>query len=237
MRLVAPPASNSAQIAAKGSRVSLVDSAYRELKRRIMDNVYAPNSRFLEGDLADDLGMSRTPVREALIRLEKDGLIELTPRHGMRVLPLSAEDMRDIYDALTCLESTAAEMLARRKPGPDLLSSMEKAVTDMDDALARHDLDAWADADERFHRSLLENCGNRRIAAMAFGVWDVIRRARVLTLRLLPPPTQSNIEHRNLLDAVRAGDPKTARAIHERQRIRASRAIVDVLERFRLNDL
>lgn len=218
-------------------RTSRVEIAYRELKRRIMDNAYPPNGRVLESQLAEDLEMSRTPVREALIRLEKDGLIELTPRHGMRVLPLSAADMREIYDALTCLETTAAEMFAQSKPGAKMLKPMEDAVADMEKALARHDLDAWADADERFHRHLLENCGNRRIAAMAFGVWDVIHRARLLTLRLLPLPTQSNAEHRNLLKALHAGDPEAARKIHQRQRIRASQAIVGALERFHLNDL
>lgn len=219
------------------NRPSRVESAYSELKRRIMDNAYPPNRRFLENELARDLGMSRTPVREALIRLEKDGLIELTPRHGMRVLPLSPDDMREIYEALTCLETTAAEMFARRKPDDKTLRPMEKAVADMESALRKHDLDAWAEADERFHRYLLEQCGNRRIAAMAFGVWDIVHRARVLTLRLLPPPTKSNEEHRELVEALRKGDGKLARQVHERQRNRASMAIVEVLGRFHLNDL
>jgi DNA-binding GntR family transcriptional regulator len=221
----------------KQPRVSRVDTAYSELKRRIMDNAYPPNRRYLENELAAELGMSRTPVREALIRLEKDGLIELTPRHGMRVLPLSPEDMREIYEALTCLETAAAEMFAERKPDDKILRPMEKAVADMEAALDKHDLDSWAEADERFHRYLLEQCGNNRIAAMAFGEWDIVHRARVLTMRLLPPPSKSTEEHRTLLEALRQGNGKLARRIHDRQRRRASKAIVEILGRFHLNDL
>ena len=218
-------------------RISLVESAYKELKRRVVENVYAPNRRFLEQELAEDLGMSRTPVREALIRLEKDGLIELIPRQGMRVLPLSIEDMKNIYEALTYLEPAAAEMFAKRKPGNEELIPLKQAVLDMEQALVDHNLDNWAEADERYHRYLLEHCGNPRIALMALGVMDVVRRARFLSLHLLPPPKQSNKEHAALIVALHQGDHLTARSIHERQRKRASKVIIEALQRFHLNDI
>src|SRR5512141_1326949 len=89
---------------------SLVDIAYQTMRARILDNQWAPGYRALEQELAQELGMSRTPVREALIRLQKEGLVEVVPRHGMRVLPVSAADMRDIYEMLTALEPMAAEL-------------------------------------------------------------------------------------------------------------------------------
>ncbi len=212
-------------------RLTRVEIAYSELKSRIMDNLYPPNRRYLESELAEELGMSRTPVREALIRLEKDGLIELTPRHGMRVVPLSADDMREINEALTCLETAAAEMFARQRPSAEALIPLERAVHDMEVALDQLDLEAWANADERFHRYLLEKCGNRRIADMAFGVWDIVHRARMLAVRLLPAPVKSTKEHRELLEALRKSDPQAARSVHERQRVRANRELIRVLER------
>ncbi len=212
-------------------RTTRVEIAYGELKKRIMDNMYPPNRRYLESELADELGMSRTPVREALIRLEKDGLIELTPRHGMRVMPLSADDMREINEALTCLETAAAEMFARQRPTAEDLKPLEQAVVDMEAALERLDLEAWANADERFHRYLLEKCGNRRIAEMAFGVWDIVHRARMLAVRLLPAPVKSTKEHRELLEALRKCDPQAARTVHERQRVRANLELIRVLGR------
>jgi DNA-binding GntR family transcriptional regulator len=72
-------------------RIPLAEQAYRELKRRILDNELAPGAVLLEQELASLLGMSRTPVREAMVRLEKEGAVEIRPRHGMRVLPISAE--------------------------------------------------------------------------------------------------------------------------------------------------
>ena len=86
---------------------SMVDEAYRLMRSMILDNKWAPGHRALEQALAQELGMSRTPVREALIRLQKEGLVEVMPRHGMRVLPVSPDDMRDIYELLTAIEATA----------------------------------------------------------------------------------------------------------------------------------
>lgn len=218
-------------------RQSRVESAYGELKRRIMDNTYPPGHQALENDLANELQMSRTPVREALIRLQNEGLIALLPRQGMRVLPLSLRDMREIYEALTCLETAAAELAAARKPAAAELADMRQAVEEMDVALDSHDLDRWAEADERFHRLLLEKCGNRRIAALAFTMWDQVHRARMLSMRLLPLPRRSNHEHRALVDALAAGDVASAREIHHGQRVRASRDITDALSRFHVSTL
>jgi DNA-binding GntR family transcriptional regulator len=94
-------------------RVFSADRAYTEVRRRIIENEMPAGSVVLEQDLAQELGMSRTPVREAMIHLAKEGLVEVRPRHGFRVLPISAKDMVDIYEILTALESTAAATLAR----------------------------------------------------------------------------------------------------------------------------
>ena len=91
---------------------SLVDEAYHGIRRRILDNQWAPGFQAMEQEVALQLGMSRTPVREALIRLGKEGLVEVIPRRGMRVLPVSPNDMREIYEILTALECMAAELLA-----------------------------------------------------------------------------------------------------------------------------
>ena len=84
-------------------RRSLVDQAYQEIRKRILDNYYAPGHNVLELELAADLGMSRTPVREALVRLQNEGFVQLIPRHGMRVVPLSVHDLREMYEVLTSL--------------------------------------------------------------------------------------------------------------------------------------
>jgi len=217
--------------------VSLVEWAYQQLKSRILNNEYPPRFQALEGELADNLGISRTPVREALKRLESEGVVEVIPRRGMRVVPLSADDMREIYEVLAALETTAAELLARRRPGTTELAPMYRAVEDMDAALAADDLRAWAEADSVYHRTLLELCGNRRIAALAERMRDQIHRARLITLTLRPRPWKSNDEHREVLDAVSRGDAAAARQAHERHRARAGRLVAELLDEYPLRVL
>ncbi|MBU6485554.1 MAG: GntR family transcriptional regulator, partial [Betaproteobacteria bacterium] len=174
---------------------SLVVIAYRTMRARILDNRWAPGYRALEQELAQELGMSRTPVREALIRLQKEGLVEVIPRHGMRVLPVSADDMRDIYQVLTALESMAAELVARRKPSEAELAPLVDASRAMARALKANDLDAWAAADERFHRHLIELSGNQLLIDAVLNCWDRAHRARMVTLRMRPKPAHSTRDH------------------------------------------
>ncbi len=221
----------------KLQRVSLVDRTYREIKRRIMGNVYPPNLRVLEQDLAHQLGVSRTPVREALIRLQNEGLVEVQPRRGMRVIPISPDDMRDVYEVLMCLESRAAERLAERRPSKTELRPLIGAVEDMERALESGDLDSWAESDERFHRLLLELAGNSRLAAMALTVFDQVHRARMVTLRIRPLPRQSNRDHRALVEAILEGDGRKAAEIHRAHRHRAMLLLTELLKRYNLSEL
>ena len=101
---------------------SMVDDAYQSMRRKILDNLWAPGYQALEQEIALQLGMSRTPVHEALMRLSNEGLVAVIPRRGMRVLPVSPNDMKEIYEILTALECMAAEILAARQPSDMSLS-------------------------------------------------------------------------------------------------------------------
>src|SRR3954469_6790368 len=98
------------KVAAKASPRS-TEIAYLQIKQKILDNEYQPGSQVLEQDIAAALGLSRTPVREALVRLQQDGLLEIVPRHGVRISVLSPADMREIYEVLTTLEPAAVELV------------------------------------------------------------------------------------------------------------------------------
>jgi DNA-binding GntR family transcriptional regulator len=217
--------------------VSLVDEAYEQIRRRILDNAWPPGHRALEQEVAMALGMSRTPVREALLRLQADGLVEVIPRHGMRVLPVSPNDMREIYQILTALECMAAELLAARKPTDKALAPLVAASRAMDKALKADDLDAWAAADERFHAHLVELCGNRQLQATALNYWDRAHRARMFTLRLRPKPMNSTKEHMQMVERLRAGDAAGAAAVTRAHRERASRELVAIFEQFKLSQM
>ncbi len=213
-----------------GSRPLQTDRAYAEIKRRILDNAMPAGFQALEQELAEDLQMSRTPVREALIRLANEGMVEVRPRHGMRVLPISAEDTREIYEILTSLESAAAAAAAQRGVSHAQLQALEGAVADMDRALAEDDLQKWAEADERFHMLLVDYAGNRRLRALVNTYWDQSHRVRMATLRLRPKPTGSNRDHAAVVAAIARGDAEAARKIHHRHRVRAGAMLVELLQ-------
>ncbi len=220
-----------------GNRLLNADRAYAEVKRRILDNEMPAGYQILEQELAELLQMSRTPVREAMIRLAEEGMVEIRPRHGLRVLPLSAVDMQEIYHILIALESSAAQLVAERGLQDGQLAQLRSAVTDMDRALDDDDLRAWAAADERFHMLLVEFCGNARLRALVGTFWDQSHRARMATLRLRPKPVDSNKDHAAVVDAITRGDAEAAREIHRQHRIRAGQMLVSLLKEHGLTQL
>ena len=181
--------------------------------------------------------MSRTPVREALIKLEAEGLIELVPRHGARVLPLRPDDMAEIYEILTSLEPAAAARLAERSLTAHDLAPLEDATCHMEEALHAEDMEAWAEADDRFHRTLLQIHGNQRLSDFVSALLDQSHRARMVTLQMRQPPVQSTKEHREILKHIASGNPEAARQAFQHHRTRAADELLQILKTFRLGQL
>lgn len=216
---------------------SRTDEAYSILKGDIRSNRMAPGYLEPEPELASRLGMSRTPVHEALIRLQAEGLIELIPRRGARVLPIRASDMREIYEILNALEPEAAARLAARNPSAKEIAPLDDATDEMTRALEDGDLDAWAAADDRFHQTLLRLHGNQRLAAFVDSLLDQAHRARMVTLRLREPPIVSTAEHRVILEFLRRGDADGTRDAFRQHRERTSAELIGILENYRLPQL
>ena len=145
--------------------------------------------------------------------------------------------MREDYEVLTAVETQAVELFARRNPGPEELEDLQDALKDMDAALSEDDLQAWADADDRFHAALLVGCGNQRLAAIASNVRDQGHRARLLTLRLRPRPKKSNKEHRDVFNAIKKGAWERARQLHYEHRSRTSEVLLEILKSYPLPPL
>jgi len=212
------------------TKTAFSERAYREIKRRIQENELAAGFQATEAQVSDMLGMSRTPVREALLRLESEGLLELLPRHGMRVLPISPSDMRDIYQILAVLEASAVEQAAASGLPDDQIGDLEQAVADMDMALEADDLDAWVEADERFHELIVGACGNKRLAAVVGTFLGQTRRVRTLTVNMRPRPVASNRAHAAVVDAIKRRDPDAAWIIHKKHRMQAGEMLADLFE-------
>jgi len=219
------------------NRLSQVDRAYEELRRRILDNEMPAGFQITEQDLAAQLDVSRTPAREAMLRLASEGLVEIWPRHGMRVKPLSPDDMQEIYQILTALESAAAGLAAARRPAPPEVKEMKRCIARMDAALARDDLTGWAQADEQFHRLLTEASGNRRLVALVDTCFGQSHRMRMLTLQMRPKPSTSNRDHEAVVQAILDGDPERAARIHREHRETSGQMLIELLGRYGLSQL
>ena len=206
--------------------VSMASAAYDLLKTRIINNHLAAGAEIDDEAVAAELGISRTPVREALLRLQSDGFVEIVPRRAVRVVPISLEDMEEMYDLLTALEVYAVELLAARRPGEAEVAMLRAAITDMRRALRADDRTAWINADERFHRGLLTLCGNRQIAEVGVSFRDRVLRAHIVALRLRPQPSGSVTVHNELIDLIVAGRVEEARANHLNQRVQAGREVI-----------
>lgn len=220
-------------------RPSLVDAAYDALKAAIRDNLFAPGHQASEQEVATQLGMSRTPVHEAIIRLQEDGLVRVLPRRGVVICVISPSDMREIYGVIIAVEAAAAEALAEQDETARFQTCEELTTLNeaMSEALAGDDLAAWAAHDGALHRCLVERCGNGRLVRIFHNIMDQSHRARIATLRLRPTPVASIEEHRRIIDAIKHADLNAAREHARSHRVGARDQILPLLDRFSMRHL
>jgi len=215
-----------------GRRNSMSDDAYNIIKSGILRNKYPGGFQILEDELARSLNMSRTPVREALLRLESEGLISLIPRRGMRVLPLSLDDIREAYQLLGFMETAAAEMIAMRKANQEDIAALKNHVDQMEAALKQDDILQWAEADELFHRALVNLSGNKRLAKIANTLLDQTERFRRFTMRLRKKPTHFVSTHADLVRKIKKGDIAGIREVHLNHKQRWLEEMKEIVEKF-----
>lgn len=217
--------------AAATERTNNTLRAYRELRRRILDGEMAAGTQYLEQELAELLRMSRTPVREALIRLAEERLVEVRPRHGVRILPITAEDIREIYELLTEIEVFAARRLAERGLNSDELAAMTNVLTDMERALEDGDLKRWALADRRFHERLITAAGNAKACEVARILCDQSEQARMQVAMGDMPHTEVTRGHAALIDAIRRRNIDEAQQLKREQLARAGQRMFEFMKK------
>ncbi|KAA9008755.1 GntR family transcriptional regulator [Histidinibacterium aquaticum] len=208
---------------------SLTQDTYEALRSAILVGKFAPDTLWSDRELAAQLGFSRTPVREAIQRLAADGLVEVIPRRGTRVLPLLADDVREIHQVARALELEAAIMLAtsrKRDLGP-----LQRLVAEMAEALEAADRDRWVRADEAFHHDLVEACGNRRLARMYHAQRGLTDRARYFALHLRDLPTKSADDHRAMLEAIERRDTARLCELYHEHWDRTTAELLALIER------
>lgn len=215
------------------------DRAYAAIKDLIQRGAIAPGAMIDEAETARRLGISRTPVREALLRLQAEGFLEIGRGKGIRVLPLSSAEMRELYQVISGLEVTAVSLIVRRRPPARELEDLRAAVQGMEDAIVDGDVGAWGEADEAFHRELMRLSGNRKLHEVGCRMRDFVLRAHRVALRLQTPEYRaaSTVNHAELVAALLAGGTEATAIRHQTQRLRGEEALVGVVEAFQIASL
>jgi DNA-binding GntR family transcriptional regulator len=192
-RSASPPASSAA------------DRAYHFTKWAILNAVYGAGSVITEGGLANEIGVSRTPVREALLRLEVEGLVRLQPKKGAVVATFSPRDVEDVLEARVLVENyTAARSFAHRR---DLLPLVEEAHQDMRRRRREHDTAGFTEADRRFHEHIVDAADN----AVLSSIYRSLRERQTLFTSVLMRGRSDRMddaiaEHEKILAALRGDD-------------------------------
>jgi DNA-binding GntR family transcriptional regulator len=182
------------------------------LRAEILSNHIAPGTLLQEVPLAEQLGTSRGPIREALGALAAEGLVTITPRRGAVVTTLTKEEFRDAYQVREVLESLGAR-LAVPIIGTDALGAMTAAIWDMTRAAELKDVDLFFDANTAFHGALMDASGNRKLVEIHRRLVSQMGPYRRPSARLRGNLERSIAEHQAILDAVQARDVERATAL------------------------
>lgn len=182
---------------------NLADGIYRQLKEDIFEFRLLPGDRFSEGEVAERMAVSRTPVRQALHRLQREGYLQVHFRSGWQVSPLDLEQFEELYDLRILLELEAVRHLCLRPAGePDELLRRLQAVWMVPVAQRLQDGKTVALLDEQFHGLLLEAGGNREMARVHREVSEKIRILRRLDFNQAARIHSTYDEHARILGAI-----------------------------------
>ena len=195
-----------------------------------MDNRLMAGASYLEQALAETLGMSRTPVREAALRLESEGFVTIRPRLGIYIRPISRTDMIEIYALLTELEPYATRLLAERSLTSEEQAELRAPVKAMERYLAQGARQDWAQADREFHETLIRLTGNARLMRFVATLWDQVHRTRATTVAARQDLERSNEDHRAVVALIIAGKGAEAEALHRQHRDRANAGLLCLLD-------
>jgi DNA-binding GntR family transcriptional regulator len=208
----------------------LSNQVFQKLRGMVLDNELKVGNYYLEQELAAQLGSSRTPLREAAIRLEQEGLVEIVPRRGIFIKPILAPEMAEIYEVLSWLETAAITIACSQEIAEDKILELQRVSDNMITALEKDDLDQWAKNDNIFHQILVGLSNNTELIRLVNSYWEKTNRARMLTLKIRKPPVKSSQEHRNVIEALKSGNTQVAVQINSEHRARASGELTKLLE-------
>jgi len=189
----------------KGSR-SLTARVYQDLKRDIIRCALRPGQDVYEGQLAERYGVSKTPIREALNTLRQEGYVQVMPRRGYRISPVSVQDVQHIFHVRLLLEPSAAELAAQRVSGPQLAELRRLAQHRPGQSQSEHMI-----SNRDFHLAIAEASGNPRLVTFIGRLLEDVERLYHLGIEFNTSDASHGDHHQGLVEALMKGDPHLAR--------------------------
>ena len=206
--------------------LSLTRLAYQRLRDSILSGQLRPGEIYNEMALAQEMGVSRTPVREALLELSSQGLVTFIPRKGVQVNYFDDHDVEEVFELRKLIELAAVEKAVARA-GAAELGKLDLAFRRSREAAEKRDLEAFLQADRHFHNQLVEISGNGRMHAILANLRDLIH---VMSLEAVNRPERMDEvvgEHTDIVDSLLARDSARAREALSRHLDLSKKAVLD----------
>lgn len=186
--------------------MTLKDHVYEYISKRIQEGTIKPNDKLNEQEICDELDISRTPVREALIQLAADGLLDNEPRRGFRVKPLTQEKANNLYMIIGTLDAMAATLALDNLTKEDI-NLMRKLKADMDYAIENRMLDQYYKLQVDFHNIYINKCGNEELIQLLNQLkMRFIRQGYDSNEKLIKIFSATNNEHEVIIDLMEEKD-------------------------------
>ncbi|MCL6452628.1 MAG: GntR family transcriptional regulator [Alicyclobacillus sp.] len=182
---------------------------YRYLREQILSRQFEPGSRIVESKVAKDLRVSRSPVREAIRRLEQEGLVQMTDPGVITLFQPSRRDFEDLYQLRLAVEPMAAQLAASRIDGAGV-QGLERVLRETDASILRGEIDAFIDNNTAFHDQICQACGNPRLQKVMNEVSALSRYYRVFIFKVYHRRVESVEEHWDIFRAIRDGQAELA---------------------------
>lgn len=206
----------------------LRELVFEALREAIISGGLKPGERLMEMQLADELGVSRTPVREALRKLEQEGFVVMIPRKGAFVADISLKEIVDVFEIRGALEGLAAELAADRA-SEDKIEEMERCLVELSEMIEIKDLKRIVEIDAQFHETLYASSRNERLGQILSLLREQIQRFRT---RTMTHPARMKValeEHRRIIEAVAARDVEAARRFAQQHIESAENSLMTLL--------
>ncbi|MCR5757613.1 MAG: GntR family transcriptional regulator [Selenomonas sp.] len=199
------------------------------LREAIRNGVLRPGERVMEIQLAEELGVSRTPVREALRKLELEGYVVMMPRRGTYVASMSIRDINEIFEIRTALESLSNGLAADHITDEEL-EHLQRLLVIIGGYIKEGNIDKIVETDIEFHDTMYHAARNERLVGVISNLRDQLTRFRTLSMSYPGRLEETLEEHRLIVEAIANGDRKTASKAAERHMENSEKTLLKAME-------